>query len=135
MNFDVKITYSENYFSWSQWSNFFKPKNALLTPILVLKILYRTQRVHSCGILMLNNISDHFVKNSFLLIFHDFLAFWQNFEEKNFFFEKNFLRGLFDFLEMELRYLWWNWDYLRCSPGLGEGFEKKNICPIAFPAI
>ena len=25
--------------------------------------------------------------------------------------------------------------YLRCSPGLGEHFQKKKIWPIAFPVI
>ena len=68
-----------------------------------------------------------------------FMIFW-NFnkilgKKLFFFFEKSFLRDLFYFLEMEVWYLWWHWDYLRCSPGLGEHFQEKESWPIAFPAI
>ena len=46
--------------------------------------------------------------------------------------KKIFSRWLFDFVERDLWYLWWHWDYLSCSPGLGEHFQKKKVGRLHF---
>ena len=86
---------------------------------VLLKVLFCEKKNYQISNLNKKNIFYFFQRIYCWKNINLFFIFEQTFENK-------FSRWLFDFVERDLWYLWWHWDYLSCSPGLGEHFHEKK---------